>query len=193
MAKPEMKQFTVRVPTRIYESAKRAADSVGSSLNQFVILAMAQRARRWRDPISNKSVTETLVTEIYDPWVCYHGACGGVAITECRGKKYGHHRRSGWRHEEHESWDFDTWAHENGVPIPGTTKIPGPREEARGPWEPPEVVGPGDPEEARGAPVPPWEPPEVKVPGDPTGSPSRAGPTREEHKGKGASGGARVK
>jgi len=87
---------TVYLPTQIHAAAKLAADTVGQSLSQFVTLAVAQRARRWEDPITGERVNkhvDSLVDTRKKAYLCFHPACDGVDARQCTRPK--EHREQG--------------------------------------------------------------------------------------------------
>lgn len=130
MGAQDVVTITVRLPRKIWEAARASATSVNLSMNAFVNLAVAQRVRNWEDPVSGKKVRVATVEHQYTGWYCDHSACGGSAISSCKGKQYAHHRSSGWHNDElGYSYPFDKWAHERGVVIPGTEQVPDWQEE----------------------------------------------------------------
>lgn len=118
MAKKRI-ETTVRLPEHIHRAAKVCADNVGQSLNAFCVMAVAQRVRNWRDPVTRRRITEQDVKRAHlDGWVCYHGVhAHPVPATVCEYSTSAAHRAA-WQHAELPETLFDTWALEEGHELP---------------------------------------------------------------------------
>lgn len=99
----ELVRVTVNMPRRMKELAVECAGSTGMSFSQFVNQAVAQRVRRWEDPITGRAVVEQKREKDagapYEGWMCSHGGHGGGAVTAAACVKMGapdHHRRNSW-------------------------------------------------------------------------------------------------
>lgn len=115
---------TLRIPGDIHELVEACAASVGSSVNAWVVSALAQRVRNWRHPISGELIRETIhgkTGEAAHPladWTCMHAAHEEpLPAQDCPARENAKHRLS-WTNPE-TSLTFDAWALDNGVPIPG--------------------------------------------------------------------------
>lgn len=88
----ERKRVSILMPVNIYRGAKMCADSVGQSVTQFIIQAVAQRCRTWTDPVTGEKVLQREhargalgpgsgedLTNIQ----CYHVACSSPA-SKCK-------------------------------------------------------------------------------------------------------------
>lgn len=78
----------ISIPQDIHEAGKLAASTVGQSFSNFAAMAIAQRARNWRDPISGEFVVrdaaeagelKSPVKEDLSRMRCSHPACAGPA------------------------------------------------------------------------------------------------------------------
>lgn len=108
---------TVRLPVELHAAARASADSVYQSLNQFVVQAVAQRVRNWRDPVSGKRVVRQKVESVLDGWVCLHGVHGTpTPAGECEHQAIGAHRAS-WVSDDHPE-GFDAWVQSEGLDVP---------------------------------------------------------------------------
>jgi len=125
MAKSSSKQQKVKVtwlaPENVYVAAKECADSIGQSLSQFITFAVAQRARRWTDPLTGQAVvgqggraTQRMADAPYAGWTCWHSYHPGTPAAECARKAPAHHRRE-WTMtlpDGTERIDYDKWLSE---------------------------------------------------------------------------------
>lgn len=94
---PGKKVITVYVPEEIWYASKLCADSIGQSLSQFAVFAMAQRARKWRHPLTGSPVAqdagEQLVEMQRAELVC--NLCGCYPVATCSNPE-GHEAGGQW-------------------------------------------------------------------------------------------------
>jgi hypothetical protein len=114
---------SVRIPVYLHEAAKVCATVAGSNFNSFVAMAIAQRVKNWRDPVSGKRVARLLAdagelaSVVTAPdtrlagWVCVHSSHGSqMPASECpNGDKWSH--RNSWIHPDVET-NFNEWVAE---------------------------------------------------------------------------------
>ena len=107
----EKKATYVSMPPRIHRAAQACADSIGQSLSAFIVQAVAQRIRNWRDPITGeKVVVEQLEGDEeakWQGWECTHGSHGeAIPAMECESREESAHQKQmvnwetgeeGWR------------------------------------------------------------------------------------------------
>lgn len=116
-----MTKTTIDVPTHILEAARTCARTINMSFNQWVIWALAQRARNWRDPISGELVVQSALAsgaiktadviveqQQYEGWICLHGSHDmPIPAAQCEYGDIEVHRKS-WSNEATEM-GYDEW------------------------------------------------------------------------------------
>jgi hypothetical protein len=98
---PARTAWTIRINSEVLDAARVCAASTGSSLNAFLVNAIASTVRGWQNPATGRR----MIQEIEDRWdelsgwVCEHGHHKGAVVDarDCEWK-YDPGVRKSWSH-----------------------------------------------------------------------------------------------